>query len=94
MLNIQKEKTGGWMCNVRFVTAVASLTKKMWEVVVFLEVELRILPARRLDPGKFKGLGNGGNSTIAQNLLVFIPTSSLVHLLLVLIPFHQIWVIF
>ena len=75
------------MCNVGFVTAVASLTKKMWEVVVFLEVELRILPARRLDPGKFRGLGNGGNSTIAQNLLVFIPTSSLVHLLLVLIPF-------
>ena len=74
------------MCNVGFVTAVASLTKKMWEVV-FLEVELRILPARRLDPGKFRGLGNGGNSTIAQNLLVFIPTPPLVHLLLVLIPF-------
>ena len=67
------------MCNVGFVTAVASVTKKMWEVV-FLEVELRILPARRLDPGKFKGLGNGGNSTIAQNLLVFIPTPPLVHL--------------
>ena len=75
------------MCNVGFVTAVASLTKKMWEVIVFLAIELRILPARRLDPGKFRGLGNGGNSTIAQNLLVFIPTSSLVHLLLVLFPF-------
>ena len=82
------------MCNVGFVTAVASLTKKMWEVVVFLEVKLRILPARRLDPRKFRGLGNRGNSTIPKNLLVFIPTSYLVHLLLVLILFHQIWVIF
>ena len=74
------------MYNVGFVTAVASLTKKMWEVIVFLDVELRILPARRLDVRKFRGLGNGGNSTIAQNLLVFIPTSSLIYLLLVLIP--------
>ena len=58
------------MCNVRFVAAVASLTTKLWEVVVFLEVEIRILPARRLNAGKFRGLGNGANSTIAQNLLV------------------------
>ena len=75
------------MCNVRFITTIASLTKKMWEVIVFLEVELSILPARRLDAGKFRRLGNESNSTIAQNILVFITTSSFVYLLLVLIPF-------